>query len=134
MASVQITESLPHAPARVWRALTDPAQLSQWWAAGDIRAVMGHRFSLDMGPWGRQHCEVLAVQPQRLLSYSFAPDTLHTAITWTLQAAGPGTRLSLEHAGFDLASARGQHAYQGMGAGWPRVLAQLHEMLAANPR
>jgi uncharacterized protein YndB with AHSA1/START domain len=133
MASVQITECLPHAPARVWRALTDPAQLAQWWAAGDIRPVLGHRFTLDMGPWGQQACEVLAVQLQRLISYSFAPDTLHTAITWTLQAEGQGTRLSLEHAGFDVSTALGRQAYQGMGAGWPQVLARLEQLLAGSP-
>jgi uncharacterized protein YndB with AHSA1/START domain len=130
MASVQITEILPYPPARVWHALTDPVLLAQWWAPGDFRPVLGHRFLLDMGPWGRQLCEVLAVQPQRLLSCSFAPDTLHTAITWTLQPEGQGTRLSLEHAGFDLSSPLGQQAYQGMGAGWPGVLARLSQVLA----
>jgi uncharacterized protein YndB with AHSA1/START domain len=134
MASVQITESLPHPPERVWRALTDPAELARWWAQGDIRALLGHRFTLDMGPpWGQQRCEVLAVQAQRLLSYSFAPSTLQTAVTWTLLADGQGTRLSLEHAGFDMASSEGQEAYQGMGARWPHVLARLEQMLAAHP-
>jgi uncharacterized protein YndB with AHSA1/START domain len=131
MASVQLTEVLPYGLARVWRALTDPTLLAQWWAAGDIRPVVGHRFTMDMGPWGQQPCEVLAVQPQRLISYSFAPDTLHTAITWRLEPEGQGTRLTLEHAGFDVDSTPGLQAWQGMGAGWPRVLARLGPVLAA---
>ena len=38
-----------HPPAAVWRALTDPALHARWWAAGDVRPVVGHRFTLDMG-------------------------------------------------------------------------------------
>ena len=28
------------APARVWRALTDPALVARWWVPGDIRAAV----------------------------------------------------------------------------------------------
>lgn len=131
--SIRLEQLIPQPPARVWAALTDPALLAQWWAPGDIRPVVGHGFRMDMGPWGQQPCQVLAVQPQQLLSYSFAPDTLHTAITWRLQPEGEGTRLSLEHAGFDIGQPLGQQAYQGMGAGWPRVLARLAPLLAQHP-
>lgn len=132
-ASIRLDELIPQAPERVWAALSDAALLARWWAPADIRPVLGHRFTMDMGPWGQQPCQVLAVQPQRLLSYSFAPETLHTAITWTLEPEGGGTRLSLEHAGFDVDDPRGQQAYQGMGAGWPRVLQRLASFLAATP-
>jgi len=60
-----------HPPAKVWRALTDPKIHAKWWAAGDMRAKMGHRFTLDMGSFGQQPCEVLAVESERLLSDSF---------------------------------------------------------------
>src|SRR5215471_7444458 len=96
---IQLTRFIPHPPVKVWAALTDPEIHAQWWAAGDVRAVLGHRFTLDMGPWGLQPCEVIAVEPERLLSYSFAPGTLDTTITWRLAAEGEGTRLSLEHRG-----------------------------------
>src|SRR5690349_11252152 len=93
---IQITQFIDHPPARVWAALTDPALHAKWWAAGDVRPVAGHRFTLDMGQWGSQPCEVLAAETERLLSYSFAPETLKTAITWRLAPEGRGTRLSLE--------------------------------------
>jgi uncharacterized protein YndB with AHSA1/START domain len=128
--SIQLTQFVDHSPAQVWRALTDPTLLAKWWAAGDIRPVVGHRFTLDMGQWGKQPCEVLAVEPERLLSYSFAPGTLNTTLTWRLEPEGDGTRLSFEHRGFDLDSALGQTAFQGMGAGWPNVLARIAAVLA----
>lgn len=86
---------------------------------------MGHRFTLDMGPWGAQECEVLDVGPERLLRYSFAPGSLDTTITWRLEAEGTGTRLFLEHAGFDLASPPARAAYEGMGEGRPGILARI---------
>jgi uncharacterized protein YndB with AHSA1/START domain len=129
-ASIRVSETLAHPLARVWLALTEPAQSACWWAAGDVRAVVGHRFTMDLGAAGHQPCEVLAVQPLRLLSYAFAPDTLHTAITWRLDAAGEGTRLTLEHAGFDLDDAAGLRAYRGMSDGWPAALGRLHAYLS----
>ncbi len=122
---IQLTQSIPYPPAKVWAALTDPALLARWWGAGDVRPVVGHRFTLDMGQWGQQLCEVLAVEYEKLLSYSFAPGTLNTTLTWRLQAEGEGTRLSLEHQGFDLASPLGKAAFEGMRDGWPRVLARI---------
>jgi uncharacterized protein YndB with AHSA1/START domain len=127
---IQLTRFIAHPPARVWAALTDPAIHAKWWAAGDVRAVVGHRFTLDMGQWGIQSCEVLAVEPDRLLSYSFAPGTLDTTITWKLAPEGDGTRLSLEHRGFDLESPLGKAAFQGMGNGWPAVIDRLESVLA----
>src|SRR5512143_2800287 len=123
--SIQLEQFIEHPPARVWAALTDPALHAKWWAAGDVRPVVGHRFTLDMGAWGQQPCEVLAVEPERLLSYSFAPGTLNTTLTWRLEPEGDGTRLSLEHRGFDLESPLGRSAFEGMGSGWPRVLARI---------
>jgi uncharacterized protein YndB with AHSA1/START domain len=132
VASIRVSEVLPHPAARVWRALTEPAQLARWWAAGDVRPMVGHRFTMDMGSWGQQPCEVLAVQPLRLLSFAFAPDTLHTAITWRLDAEGTDTtRLTLEHAGFELEDVAGLRAHEGMGKAWPEVLGRLGAMLAA---
>ncbi|MFF0289502.1 SRPBCC domain-containing protein [Streptomyces sp. NPDC005262] len=119
---IHCDQFIAHPPAAVWRALTDPELHARWWAAGDVRPVVGHRFTLDMGPWGQQACEVLAVEPERLLRYSFAPDSLDTTITWRLDAEGTGTRLFLEHAGFDLDSPLGKAAFDGMGEGWPGVL------------
>ncbi|MEU8515420.1 SRPBCC domain-containing protein [Kitasatospora sp. NPDC048722] len=129
-AVITCDEFLPHPPARVWEALTDPALHARWWAAGDVKAVVGHRFTLDMGPWGQQPCEVIAVEPERLLGYSFAAGTLDTTVTWRLVPEGRGTRLLLEHAGFDLDTPMGRQAHQGMGRGWPGVLRRIAPALA----
>lgn len=123
--TIRIDHVYSQPPAQVWRALTDPARVARWWAAGDVRAEVGHRFEMDMGPWGKQPCEVLAVEPERLFRYRFAEPTLNTIITWALAPEGTGTRLTLTHEGFDLDSPMGRRAFDGMKPGWPGVLEKL---------
>lgn len=126
---IELEHVYPHAPAAVWRALTDPSLHGRWWAEGDIRPVVGHRFELDMGAWGKQACEVLEVEPERLLAYRFAIGTLDSTIIWRLTPEGNGTRLSLRHEGFRLDTPLGRSAYDGMLHGWPDVLQRLGALL-----
>ncbi|MFD8735950.1 SRPBCC domain-containing protein [Streptomyces sp. NPDC059618] len=120
---------LPHPPSAVWKALTDPELHARWWAKGDVKAIVGHRFTLDMGNFGQQPCEVTEVDDERLLAYRFAEGSLDTTITWTLRPENAGTRLILVHAGFHLDSPMGRQAYEGMGEGWPHVLDNLATLL-----
>lgn len=128
--AIYLTRYFPHAPAKIWAVLTEPAHIAKWWAAGDIRPIAGHRFTMDMESWGKQPCVVLEVEHEKLISYSFAPDTLNTTITWKLEAEGSGTRLSLEHRGFDLNSPLGKKAFEGMQNGWPKVIARIDGVLS----
>ena len=131
MSTIDCDEFIPHPPETVWRALTEPDLLARWWAPGDVRAEVGHTFSLDMGPWGRQSCRVLEVQEGRLLRYSFGEGVLDSTVTWRLVPEGSGTRLLLTHDGFDLDSPVGRQAYDGMGNGWPTVLSRITPALTA---
>jgi uncharacterized protein YndB with AHSA1/START domain len=113
----------------VWRALTTPELFARWWAAGDIQPRLGHRFTLDMGRWGMQACEVLALEHERLLTIRFAEGQLDTTITWRLTPDGDGTLLDFTHEGFDLNSPLGRAAFDGMKPGWPGLLARLSQVL-----
>jgi len=132
-AVIKVDHLFAHPPAAVWRALTDPALHARWWAAGDVRPVVVHKFHLDMGKWGQQPCEVIEVEPERLLKYRFATQSLDTVITWRLAPEGAGTRLTLIHEGFDLDSPMGRQAYEGMKPGWPKVLANIETVLTPRP-
>ncbi len=113
--TIQVDQFLAHEPGRVWRALTEPELMARWWAAGDIRAIEGHEFTLDMEAWGQVPCQVLAVEPERRLVFTF---TDNWTLTWTLVPEGDGTRLFLEHSGFDLTQPIDRHAFDHMGPGW----------------
>jgi uncharacterized protein YndB with AHSA1/START domain len=118
VSSIECDEFIARPPAAVWRALTEPDLMGRWWVRGDIKPVVGHRFTLDMGPWGIQWCEVLQVEPEKLLSYSFAEGELDTTISWRLEPEGDGTRLFLVHSGF----APDSVSLRGMSNGWPGIL------------
>ncbi|HEV7961277.1 MAG TPA: SRPBCC domain-containing protein [Actinoplanes sp.] len=126
MNSIECDQFIAKPPTAVWRALTEPDLLARWWAVGDIRPVVGHRFTLDMGSWGRQECEILQVEPEKLLRYTFAEGTLDTTITWRLESEGDGTRLFLLHDGFAEDS---QEALRRMGNGWPGLLRRIEPSL-----
>jgi uncharacterized protein YndB with AHSA1/START domain len=129
---IELDHYYAYPPAAVWRALTTPELHARWWAAGNVKPVVGHKFELDMGHWGKQACEVLAIEPERLISYVFATGVLDTTITWRLVPEGTGTRLRLRHEGFNLDTPMGRQALEGMRPGWPNVLKKIAEVLDAN--
>lgn len=132
MTEIRVDQFLPHPPEAVWRALTDPALIAKWWAAADgLVPVVGHRFELDMDRWGRQKCTVLEVDEPRVLAYTFGEGVIDTVLRWTIEAEGTGSRLFLEHSGFDPDSELGPVAFKGMGAGWPHVLPRIAAALAS---
>jgi uncharacterized protein YndB with AHSA1/START domain len=128
--TIQLERRIPHPNTEVWAALTTPELLARWWAPGDIAPTVGHRFLMDMGAWGQQQCEVLDVKPGEFIKFLFSEGQLDTTVTWRLEAVDDGTVLHLEHAGFNLDTPMGQQAFQGMGSGWPGLLARIEKVLA----
>jgi uncharacterized protein YndB with AHSA1/START domain len=122
---LRIERTYAHSPERVWRALTDPRALAEWLMANDFEARVGHTFQFrdrPRGPWdGIVHCEVVECEAPRRLAYTWRGNTgLDTRVTWTLEPAGAGTRLTLEHTGFE---GFGEVLLSFMmGAGWKKML------------
>jgi uncharacterized protein YndB with AHSA1/START domain len=140
LTAIRLDEFLPYPPERVWRALTDPARLARWLMPNDFRAEVGHRFSFRTEPVpgtefdGVVACEVLAVEPERLLRISWAGGPgLRTTVTWRLVAEGAGTRLFLDHEGFDPADPAQREALRIMGGGWRTHLMRRLEAVLADP-
>ena len=124
--AVVVEREIPHAPEKIWRALTQPHLIAEWLMKNDFAPVVGHRFDLR-GDWGSVDCRVLTIEPNRTLSYTWAALGLESVVTWTLTPTGSGTRLRMEQSGF---RADQQQAYQGATYGWPQFLAKLEEILA----
>jgi len=131
--SVVVEREIPYPPEKLWRALTQPHLIEAWLMKNDFAPVVGHRFNLR-GDWGGVlDCEVLAVEPDRTLSYTwnFAHDdaaySLESVVTFTLTPTSTGTRLRMEQAGFRPGQ---KQAYGGAQAGWRQFFANLEEVLA----
>lgn len=112
--TIHVDQFIARPPERVWTAITTPDGIAAWWAPGDIAPVVGHRYHLEMPGWGNVPCEVLEVEPPTRFVHTFADWT----ITWRLVPEGKGTRLFLEHAGFDLDNPQHRFAFDNMGPGW----------------
>jgi uncharacterized protein YndB with AHSA1/START domain len=124
--SVVIERDLAHAPEKIWRALTQPHLIEAWLMKSDFRPALGHRFDFR-ADWGSVACEVLAIEPNKTLSYSWAAYGLESVVTWTLTPTRTGTRLRMEQSGFRPDQ---KQAYQGAQVGWPRFLTALEQVVA----
>jgi uncharacterized protein YndB with AHSA1/START domain len=124
--SVVVEREMPFPPAKIWRALTQPHLIEEWLMKNDFNPVVGQRFSLR-ADWGAVDCQVLVVEPNKTLSYTWAAHGLESVVTWTLTPTKTGTHLRMEQSGFRLDQ---QQAYQGAKHGWPRFFANLEQVLA----
>ncbi len=94
-----------HAPAKVWRALTDPVLLAEWLLpAVGFELAPGAAFTFKAPPqpgWdGAVHCQFVEIEAQRKLSYTWRVGGMDTVVTFTLTPTASGTRLSLVQSGF----------------------------------
>jgi uncharacterized protein YndB with AHSA1/START domain len=88
---------LPHPPERVFRALTDPAELAAWApfdADRDLAAAGPATLTMAGGDGTERSPSVVRrVEPPFLLEYTWEQDVLR----WELAAVPGGTRLTLRH-------------------------------------
>ena len=131
--SVVVEREIPHPPEKIWRALTQPHLIAEWLMKNDFEPAVGHRFNLR-GNWGGVlDCEVLAIEPNNMLSYTWnfthedAAYDLKSVVTFTLTPTSTGTLLRMEQVGFRPDQ---KQAHGGAKAGWQGFLANLEQVLA----
>ncbi len=131
--TVVVEREFAHAPEKIWRALTQPHLIAEWLMKNDFALAVGHRFNLR-GDWGGVlDCEVLTIEPNRTLSYTwnFAHDdpafALTSVVTFTITPTRNGTHLRMEQAGFRPDQ---KQAFGGARHGWEQFLANLDQVLA----
>jgi uncharacterized protein YndB with AHSA1/START domain len=124
--SVVVEREMPHSPEKVWRALTQGPLIEEWLMKNDFELVVGHRFNLS-ADWGSVDCEVLAVEPNKTLAYTWAAYGLESVVTWTLTPTSVGTQLRMEQSGFRPDQ---QQAYQGATYGWQKFFGNLEDVVA----
>jgi uncharacterized protein YndB with AHSA1/START domain len=137
VTDIRIVRDYPHPPAKVWRALTDPAVIALWAMRPEgFEAVVGNRSRFVAKPqpgWrGFVECEVLEVRERELLRYSWIGNEgeAPTFVTYRLEPRAGGTRLVFEHAGF-----KGVGGFLlatlMMGPGWRKMLRRPFETVLA---
>jgi uncharacterized protein YndB with AHSA1/START domain len=127
---------LPQPRARVWRALTDPAELGAWFGAdlGGARIAPGAHVKGHITIAGYEHVEfdvvIEEMVPERRFSWRWHPHAVErdvdysgeprTLVAFTLEdAPGGGTLLRVLESGFDaIPAARRRTAFEANRGGW----------------
>lgn len=133
--TVHFEIDLPHAPEKVWRALTEPALLSEW-----LLPVIG--FSLEPGAsflfktdphpgWdGTVRCRMLDSELHRSIRYAWGVPGMDTIVTFTLTPAANGTVLSIMQSGF---TPEQKQNFGGARYGWKMMSTRLTTLLETLP-
>ena len=146
--SVQVEILIAAPPARVFQAITDPAQTTQWWGQkGLYRITKSHADVRPGGTWytsgvGSDGTEFtvsgtyLEIDPPRLLVHTWIPSysgLQETTVRWELEPhevhglhgsgthrVGTGTMVRVRHSGFAGHLEQAQSHQNGWGAslGW----------------
>ena len=102
--SIAFECDLPEPPEKVWRALTTPEIVSEWLLPTDFRPEAGKKFGFsDPSANGLIECEVLAVEPQRSIRFSWRDsrareEGLDSMVTFEIaEIAEGGTHLTIVH-------------------------------------
>lgn len=121
-----LVRELRHAPAKVWLALTEPAQLRQW-APFDADRDLGRVGPVKLSTVGTptpqvSESTVTRAEAPHLLEYRWGDNEMR----WELEPAGKGTRLTLWH--------NIDRRFISMGAaGWHICFDVLARLLAGDP-
>jgi uncharacterized protein YndB with AHSA1/START domain len=131
--------------SKVWGALTDPRQFSQWFGVElSDPFVPGARVQGPVTSPGYEHLTmditIDRVEPERLFSWRWQPggnpkiDQAEpmTLVVFELEEVAEGTRLTVRETGFDrIPAARRGKAYRENDEGWTGQLENLRKHLAA---
>jgi uncharacterized protein YndB with AHSA1/START domain len=124
--SVVIEREFSHPPEKIWRALTEGPLLEEWLMKNDFKPVVDHRFRFR-ADWGAVDGQVLAVEPNKTLSYTWEAFGLESVVTFTLTPTSTGTSVRMEQSGFRPDQ---EQAYQGAKAGWQQFFSALEQVVA----
>jgi uncharacterized protein YndB with AHSA1/START domain len=133
--------------SRVWQALTDVQQLSEWFQvrmSGEV--VPGARLSGPVTYPGYEHATVEAtverVEPERRIVWRWCPAAIEpgvdytkeptTLVTFELEDVDGGTRLTVVESGFhQVPVVRRAKAFESNEGGWTGVLESIEKTMHA---
>lgn len=130
-SAVTFELELPHAPAKVWRALTTPELLTEWLLpVVGFELAPGAEFRFEAPPqpgWdGVVSCRMEEVEPERRLRWSWVAGDIDTVVTFTITPTDSGTLLHLVQSGF---RADQKQNFGGARYGWNLMSERLIDVL-----
>ncbi len=110
LTEIRKTVVIDSKPETVFKAITDEKELTHWFPdqarlEPKVGGFVQLKFLEDGKENHRVEGRVLEIVPGRKISYSWTnmsdPNFPKTVVTWILEPAGDGTRVTLTHTGFD---------------------------------
>jgi len=120
---------LAHPPEKVFRAISDPAELAHWFPArmeAELRTGAPVRFTFDEQDAEAPGGEILEVDPPKLLVYTWGDDVLR----WEIVPEGEGCRLFFSQTIAEEGMSGGRAGAARNAAGWDVCLTRLAARLA----
>jgi uncharacterized protein YndB with AHSA1/START domain len=140
--TLRLDRVLPAPRPRVFRACTEPADLSQWWGPQgfttpevhlDLRVGGTYRFGMQPpdGDLFNLSGEFREIEPPARLVYTFRweepdPDDRETVVTMLLNDRGDSTEVVVAQSGFATEARRALHV-----DGWTDCLDRLQELMSS---
>jgi len=129
LAEAVVIERTFNAPVeRVWKALTDVAQMRQWYFdLKEFKPEVGFEFQFVVEHEGTtydHHCKVTDVIPQKKLAYTwrYKGHEGDSLVTFELFVDGDKTRLKLTHEGLDTFPKISAYARENFEKGWTQII------------
>lgn len=132
--TIEKTQWFPHPIDKVWRALTETKQVSQWLAPTDFKGEKGAKYSLHSP---KEECNVVEgivkeASPYTLI-YSWVAlnhKEVETEVTWKLTEEKNGTTVHMIHSGIlKYEKLAGEEMFASFSGGWNRCFIQIGELL-----
>ncbi len=136
--TVELDQFVPYPPSIAWRTLTEPDLISRWFTrSAGFSLTVGSTFILELpaNPPAEVACQVLDVLPHHRFTHSYTDlrgsPPARWVVDWRLTPHGRGTRILLEHRGFDVEDHRQRMARNAAERAWrTRILPRLAQVVA----
>jgi uncharacterized protein YndB with AHSA1/START domain len=99
-----LTIQTPASPAAAWEALTEPERIAEWFTDASPLGGVGAVYRLDFGEGSVVEGVIRNVERGRAFSHTWVwadvEPVQETLVTWSVEPADGGTRVTLTHEGW----------------------------------
>lgn len=124
---------LRHSINRVWNAISNGDEISNWFLSADFKAEKGYKYTFNSS---KEDCVPIIGEVKEASPYTLAytwivqGTSVETLVKWTLTPIETGTHILLEHSGIEnYSDATAIQMFESFDGGWENCLNGLENYL-----